>query len=662
MMDVTFAAHLRHAQQCLAEGNSAAAQTALARAAQAEGSSGEQLYQLALLFRQLHQNQPAMQALERCIACQPDYARAYVEAGQILIEESYPREAAEYLKRGLQLSPTCARGWAALAHAHLATSDVEQALAALCRGVELVPQDVHLHLELGRCLIEHRRLAEASTWLERSLAWHPHCAPLRNLLGATYEMRKASGPAVEQYRQAVALDPQLAEAWCNLGNALGLQGNLEEALAAYRRALAVEPDLMWAHSNLVFTMLFHAPSTPQEILAENRRWNARFAAPLRRARTHWPNTRQPHRGLRIGYVSPDMCAHPVGRFMLPVLTHHDRQRYPATVYSTGHRTDETTTQLRHAASCWRDVGQLDDESLTQLIGQDQIDILVDLSMHMAHHRLLVFARKPAPIQVSYLAYVGTTGLEAIDYRFTDGYLDPTADCLAAYAEQSMYLPHCYWCYRPVLDVPLEPELPADRNPHVTLGSFNNFCKVTPPALDVWCRILRELPQTRLRITTGDRSQQSRLESTVTQWGIDPRRLEMVPHVGLREYFAGISRVDIALDPFPYGGGTTTCDALWMGVPVVSLAGHTAVGRGGVSILSNVGLPELIARDPSEYVSIVGQLCSQRGRLRQLRSGLREQMSRSPLMDERQFAADIEGLYRVMWERWCGAVGAQGEHS
>jgi predicted O-linked N-acetylglucosamine transferase (SPINDLY family) len=273
-------------------------------------------------------------------------------------------------------------------------------------------------------------------------------------------------------------------------------------------------------------------------------------------------------------------------------------------------------------------------------------------MHAADNRLLVFARKPAPVQVTYLAYCGTTGLSAMDYRLTDPYFDPPGQNERFYSEQSVRLPETYWCYRPPIETPPVNALPALEEGYVCFGSLNNFCKVTPPTLAAWSRILQAVPGSRLLLHARAGSHRDRVRAFLAEQGISTARLEFVDFLPESEYFEIYQRIDVALDPFPYGGGTTTCDALWMGVPVVSLAGQTAVGRGGVSILSNIGLPELAAHDSEHYVRIAEALANNLPGLAGLRTMLHDRMRSSPLTDAPRFARNIEAAYREMWRRWC----------
>ena len=288
--------------------------------------------------------------------------------------------------------------------------------------------------------------------------------------------------------------------------------------------------------------------------------------------------------------------------------------------------------------------------------EDQVDILVDLTMHLGNSRLPAFARKPAPVQATYLAYCGTTGLSAIDYRLTDPYLDPPGHDPAIYTEQSVHLPETYWCYRPAIDTPPVAPPPAAHCGYITFGCLNNFCKASAPALTAWARILRELPGSRLLLHAHPGPHRDRVAEFFEREGVARQRIEFLEFLPLAEFYRVHERIDVVLDPFPYGGGTTTCDALWMGVPVVSLAGHTAVGRGGLSILSNLGLAALVAADVEGYINLAVALARDPARLGALRNTLRARMQASPLMNTPRFARNVEACYRRMWRQWC-----QGEN-
>jgi predicted O-linked N-acetylglucosamine transferase (SPINDLY family) len=346
----------------------------------------------------------------------------------------------------------------------------------------------------------------------------------------------------------------------------------------------------------------------------------------------------------------------VAQFLLPLLESHDHEQFEIFCYASLNVHDAMTDRCRASADAWREVIGFSDEQLDGAIRRDRIDILVDLAMHTAGNRLLVFARKPAPVQTTYLAYCGKTGLHTIDYRLTDPYLDPPPqdepENASSPCELPIRLPETYWCYRPLGETPPLAALPAVRGGQVTFGCLNNFCKATPPALAVWSRLLRAMPESRLLLHAHPGSHRDRVREFLAGQGVAPDRLTFVGMVPRADYFRLYEQVHVALDPFPYGGGTTTCDALWMGVPVVSLAGRTSAGRGGLSILSNVGLPDLVADDVEQYLRIALDLAGDLPRLRQFRATLRDRLRSSPLMNAPRFACHVEAAYRTMWRHWC----------
>jgi predicted O-linked N-acetylglucosamine transferase (SPINDLY family) len=367
--------------------------------------------------------------------------------------------------------------------------------------------------------------------------------------------------------------------------------------------------------------------------------------------------RDPERKLRIGYVSPDLCAHVVSRFIAPVLARHDRDAFEVYCYAEVAAPDEITTMLRGYANGWRDTVGEPDEHLAEAIRQDGIDILVDLAGHSASNRLLVFARKPAPVQITYLGYAATTGMTAMDYRLTDALADPPGMTEQFHSERLIRLPKCAWCYNKLADGPGVSELPASKAGHVTFCSFNNFAKVNEPLLRLWGRILQSVPGSRLLIKANaldSPSTQQRVRDWASGAGIDQNRLDLCGWLSLAEHYARYGQVDIALDTFPYHGTTMTCEALWMGVPVVTLAGGSHLSRVGVSLLTNVGLPELVAESADDYVRIAADLGGDLSRLRGMRATLRKRMEDSPLLDAAGFTKNLEAAYRQAWRQWCNA--------
>ena len=359
-------------------------------------------------------------------------------------------------------------------------------------------------------------------------------------------------------------------------------------------------------------------------------------------------------GWRIGFVSPDFRGHPVGRSLLPLFTEHDRRQAEFIAYAEVRAPDDYTQKFQALADGWRPILGRTDIQVADQIRADRIDILVDLALHTGNNRLLVFARKPAPVQVAILGMIASTGLATIDYRLSDWYLDPPGPGDRDYTERTVRLPRCYWCYQPPEGTPPIAALPALRNGFITFGCLNHFSKVSPPALRVWLTILQALPGSRLVIHSQPGAHLEAVRALFQEGGISHDRLEFPGRVPRAGYFQRYHQLDIGLDPFPYNGAITTLDSLWMGVPVITLAGRTAVGRAGVSILSNAQLPELIARTPEQYVDIAVGLARDPGRLTALRAGLRGRMRQSGVMDGPRYAAEVEAVFRRMWMKWCGA--------
>ena len=377
-------------------------------------------------------------------------------------------------------------------------------------------------------------------------------------------------------------------------------------------------------------MLYHPDIDSQTILNQHTRWNRQHAEPLRGLIQGHVNDRAIERRLRIGYVSRDFRQHPVGRFLLPLIENHDRGLFEIFCYSDVAGPDEMTVRFQSLASCWREIAGLKHEQVAAQIRTDQIDILVDLAGHTTGSRLLVFAQKPAPVQVSYLGYPADTGLSAIDYRFIDPWADPDQ------AEKIWRLAKTNWCFAEQTDTPSVQPPPMAQQGCITFGSFNNFAKVTNSMLQIWAGILSRVPNSRLLLKAGafvSATARDRARRGLVSHGIDITRLILLgPQPDHATHLATYSQIDIALDTFPYHGTTTTCDALWMGVPVITLAGQTHVSRVGVSLLSNIGLPELIANTTDEYMNTAVALANTPDRLKNLRTNLRQRMKQSPLMD------------------------------
>ena len=515
------------------------------------------------------------------------------------------------------------------------------------------PRHAHARLNLGTLLIYRRAYDEAVVEFRNLIAAYPRMAAAHYNLGYALDEWGRLDAALEAFTAAVSLDPNLLVAHSNRAGVLQRLGRVDEAVALTRQLLAVAPLDRQARENLCYTVHFQSGATGEEILREHRIYDDLHARPLR-----WPLPqnvdRAPERRLRLGYLSPHLWAHVVGRNLLPVLEHHDRKRFEIFCYSnnTG-ADDQITARMRQLANRWLDVQSLDDEQLARQIRADEVDILVDLALFMGGHRISALARKPAPIQITHMGYPATTGLSCIDYRISDPHLDPPGGTEAFNSERIIRLPHSFWIFRPFEPAPDVGELPALRTNQITFGSLNNPVKFSGAALGAWSEILQHVPNSRLMLlVNGDESSGSYLASVLTSRGVSRDRLEFVTKKPAREYFETYNGIDIGLDPFPYNGHSTSLDASWMGVPVVTIEGKTSVARAGVCLCRKLGLPELIATSIDEYINIARDLASDLPRLSALRMSLRARMRESPLCDAAGYTRALETSYRDIWTHFC----------
>ena len=465
---------------------------------------------------------------------------------------------------------------------------------------------------------------------------------------AVYHYTQDDAEAAERYlRKVMELAPRHPGLHTNLGNALRGSGRIEEAIALYREGARLFPQAILESSNYLYSLQFDPSYGPEQIYAEHAGWGRAMEAAIPAANGH-VNDRSPDRRLRIGYVAPYFRGHVAGHLFMPLLRQHDHSQFEIYCYSDTREPDEMTAVFRRGADVWRDTSGLSDAELAAQISQDRIDVLVDLVMHMEGVRLGMFARKPAPIQVTWMAYPGTTGLTRMDYRLTDPVLDPPGETDRFYTEQSIRL-ETFWCFEPPANGPDIGPLPADKNGYITFGCLNNFSKVNDGVLEVWREILAAVPDSHLILKPPKGKIAERVREKL---GVDSARLIGLPLESRLKYFKFYHRIDLALDPFPVPGHTTTLDGLWMGVPLVTLAGPTVTSRGSLSILCNVGLTELAAKNKADYVALAVELARDKARLRELRAGLRGRLERSVLMDASRFARQMESAYRAMWKKWC----------
>ena len=631
--------------------------------------------------------QDALESFRAALSRRPDYVEARNNLGNLLRDLGQPAEAAAEYRAVLSLFPDSvpvhnnlgtALGdlgdhEAAVAEfrAALALSPIFPqaqfnlgntlrqlghfgAAAEAYRGVLSVQPDlVEAHLALSAALRATGESEFAIASAETAVRLRPDLAATHNALGNALQEGHRPAEAIAAYRIAIERQADFSDASNNLGNALKDQGEIAEALVCYRKALSQTPDDAVMHSNLVYSMLFDPGADPATLRMEGESWDRRHVVPLREKIAPHRNTPDPHRRLRIGYVSPNFSRHVISHFLTPLLEAHDRENFEIFCYASVKRPDHITDRLRKSAQVWRDVIALRDEELAACIRKDEIDILVDLTQHLAGNRLLTFARKPAPIQIAWVGYPGTTGLRTMDYRFTDAFMEPEGAPWSESVENAVRLPDSWFCFDPLEDYPAASALPASGEGYVTFGSLNNFCKMNDAVVELWARVLLAVEGSRLLLQCPEGGPADRARQSFASRGVDPERVQLIARTATREEFLEVfQRIDIALDPFPYNGGTTTCEALWMGIPVLTLPGSVIVSRIGLSILSSVGLPELVAHSAEDFVALAARLAGDLPRLAELRATLRERMKASAFMDGARFAMGVEQGYRKMWAVWC----------
>jgi protein O-GlcNAc transferase len=594
----------------------------------------------------------AIAACRRAIELDPNFAAAFNNLGLALTSSRQLDEAVDVLRRAVELRPEFAEAWYNLANALSKRADFDEATAAYHRALYLRPDWSQAYINLGNTLQARAEFEAAAQCYQRALSVRPDDVDALNNLGSAQRDLGRVDEAIATFSRCIGLRPDFNVAHCNLGNVLRDTGRIEEAVDSYRRAVKLCPTDTISHSNLAYAVQFHPTYDGAAILRENLRWNATHAAGLRDGSARHANDRNPERRLRIGYAGADFRDHCQSLFTIPLLSRHDHERFEIVCYANVPRGDSVTRRIMQYADRWRVIAGRSDREVADEIRADQIDILVDLTMHMSNGRPLLLARKAAPVQVAYLAYPGTTGLATIDYRLTDPYLDPPGESDHHYAEKSLRLPDTFWCYDPLTDQPSPGPLPATEVGHITFGCLNNFSKVNASTLELWSGVLRAVAGSRMLLLSPRGEHRARILEQLGRAGIDPTRIEFVEYRPRPQYLELYRRIDLGLDTIPYNGHTTSLDSLWMGVPVVTRVGRTVVGRAGWSQLSNLGLPELAAWNDDDFSMIAAGLASDLPRLAHLRATLRARMQQSPLMDAARFAHHVESAFRKMWRERC----------
>jgi predicted O-linked N-acetylglucosamine transferase (SPINDLY family) len=647
---------------------------------------------LGVLLQTRGRWEEAAEAYQAALEINPQHTDARANLGALLVLNDEAEEAEAQCRKALDRAPYHYRAAATLGRALRIQGRAEEAVLAYRHALSTGPDLAETQLELGETLEGLGRYAEAELAYGQALVLGPNNATAHLALGENLMRQWRLAEAEAACRQALQLTPDLVPAQLALASVLlndgrmddacavlhaGLetspdnvrlaeylaqtlrdQGQVGAALAHYRRTVDLHPELPGPHSSYLHTLLYDPTATEASLLKAHAEWDQVHAAPLHAEWQAWPNLRDSERPLRLGFVSPDFNLHPVGCFLVSVLEQLAVRQWETICYSTGPRDDLVTAQLRNAAGAWCPVQSMSDERLIERIRSDQVDMLFDLTGHGPLNRWDVFARKPAPVQIAWIGYRGTTGMGAMDFLLADANLVPAGSDLH-YREQIVRLPETALCFSPPVDAPDVGPLPAQSQGHVTFGSFNSPAKFNPQQLAEWAELLRRVPGARLVLSyrgLDDAGTSRRVREAFTAAGIEGERIELTGLVPRGKLLAAYNGIDLALDPAPHSGSLTTCEALWMGVPVISAPGATFASRLGASHLHAAGLGELVAADRPAYLDLAVRLAGDRDRLVELRRELRGRVARSPLCDARRFTEHLTAALRDIWRQQTAVRG------
>jgi protein O-GlcNAc transferase len=681
-----------HANLGLALKESGQAEQALAsyrRAIALQAGHAEAHNNLGVLLKEQGQLHAAVESYQKAVALDPAYVEALGNLGNAFVDLALFDRAADVLADAVRLRPDFAEAHSNLGNALASLGKLDAALGSYRRALQLQPQLAVARNNMGALLARQGRFDEAIACYEAALASRPDYAEAHYNLGNAFKDLERYPLAVASYARALGLRPDYAEAWTNLGNAQKALGKLDDAIGSYakalqcqpdlavahsnmavacldlgkpaeamacaRRALDLQPDYHEAHSNLLFAMCCDGAVDSAAYFAEALRYGERVQAAARPFAS-WQE-KPAGRPLRLGIVSGDLRAHPVGFFLEALLGQLDPARIELAAYATQPGEDSLTARIRPHFRTWRAIAQLDDASAARLIHDDGIDVLLDLAGHTAHNRLPVFAWKPAPVQASWLGYFASTGVAAIDYLLADAVSVPPGHA-DRFSETVLHLPDTRLCFTaPSAAIAVSP-LPALARGHLTFGCFQNLTKVTDAVLALWQGVFAQLPGARLFMQSRQLNEPDARQAMLARLGaigLGPERVTLEGYAPREAYLAAHQHIDIVLDTFPYPGGTTTCEALWMGVPTLALAGTTMLARQGASLLGCAGLGDWVAHDARDYTAMALARAADLPALAALRAGLRAQVLASPLFDAARFARRFEQAVEAMWHARAGTA-------
>lgn len=612
---------------------------------------------LGLTKYKQHKFQEAEEYYKKALEFNPNFAEALNKLGELYKEQRKFEDAKKAYEKAINLAPNFYEYHNNLGVLYQIFGLYEKAKSCVKNALDLNPDFADGHNNLGIILKDMSLLKEAQIHLIKAINLKPEYPEAYNNLGTVFLKSGYYNEAAENFKKAINYNPCYVGAYSNLALVMQDTFKFQEAEKNFKKALSLQPDDDQAHNNRNLCLNYSSIWSPSYVCEQHLKFEEQFGGLEVRTFLDFSNYKYSNNKLRIGYVSGDFKTHSVSYFFEPLLNHHNSDAVETYCYYNDTIIDDTTNRLMLQADHWRSIFSISDAEVVDLIKKDKIDILVDLSGHTPNNRLLVFAQKPAPIQVTWLGYPNTTGLSSIDYRFTDVIADPIGEADELHSETLFRLPNGFHCYKGSEAAVVSTELPQKNRGYITFGSFNNLSKTTPEVIKVWARILKAVPKSKLLLKSSKPNEdQDFYLRLFKNEGISEDRIEYYQRLpNKNDHLELYNSIDIGLDTFLFNGATTTCEALWMGVPVITLLGDRHVGRVGASILTNIGLTEFIAEDIEQYITIANKMAESPDYLQEIRKGLRQKMQNSPLCDGKSFARDIENTYQKIWNEYFNKI-------
>lgn len=662
-----------------------------------DANNADAALNLGLALRKRQDNTEAEKWFNRALEINPDHAEAHNAIANFMLAREWPDKAEFFARKAHRLAPNTVQYVVTLAQALQAQRRYVDSENLFKKTLEQHPHDTVLLCEYGNALREQNQFDEAEEQFRRALELAPKSSKILQATAGFFSSIKKYKDAADVYERLISVSPEDASAYNNLaivyrdlnrfddakrsyekcielmpGKPFGFNnlailnmemGMPEESIRNYKKALEINPNYFSARSNMVFNMNYLSDMSREELFGEHVAWATNHTEPMLEGNPVHGNTIDPERRLRIGYISPDLCGHAVSYYIEAALKNHDTEKFDIYCYAAVPAPDNITERLQSYGAKWRFIQHLKDGEIVQQIRDDEIDILVDLAGHTAGTKLTVMALKPAPVQVTWIGYPNTTGLSTIDYRFVDEVTDPTGEADAFHTEKLWRLPRTFSCYYPTAHQDVPEHTLFNETGQVNFGSFNNSSKLSPATIKLWSRILNKVPNANLLLKSAsfvDEATCERLKKAFAAEGIAQERIELYGRMPSHEHLAFYGRVDIALDSIPYNGTTTSCEAMWMGSPVITMLGDRHAARVTGSMLINMGLSELVGDSEDDYVDIAANLANDPDRLKDLHATMRDRMKNSALCDEVGHTREVEDAYREMWRIWCAEEPARRE--